>query len=141
MTLEENKAIVRDFWNKNDSEGKIPADLCASGFIAHVPGSPPLDLKAFQKMVEQYSEGFSNYNNVFEDMVAEDDKVAFRFERKATHSGEFMGIPSSGKQISWTTIGIARLADGKIAEFWNSPDQLGFMQQIGALPKPTSTTT
>jgi len=132
----ENKAIVRDFWERNDREGKLPTDMCAPGFTAHIPGQPPMDLEAFQKMVAQYGNSFSNYSNVFEDMVAEGDKVAFRFERQATHTGEFMGIPASGKQISWTTIGIARLAGGKIAEFWNSPDRMGFMQQIGVLPKP-----
>jgi hypothetical protein len=29
---------------------------------------------------------------------------------------------------------MARIADGKIAEAWNSLDQLGLLRQIGALP-------
>jgi hypothetical protein len=33
-------------------------------------------------------------------------------------------------------IGIARLADGKVAEWWNSPDRLSWMQQIGAVAGP-----
>ena len=132
---EENKAIVRDFFERADREGKIPAEPCAPGFIAHVPGSPLMDLQAFRKMVATYDASFSDTHNTAEDMVAEGDKVAFRFERQATHTAEFMGIPASGKQISWTTIGIARLAGGKIAEFWNSPDRMGMMQQVGVIPK------
>ena len=130
----ENKAIVRDFWERTDREGKMPADLCAPGFTAYIPGSPPMDLETFQKMVATYGTSFSDFGNTTEDIVAEGDKVAFRFERRATHTAEFMGIPASGKQISWTTIGIVRLASGKIAEFWNSPDRMGMMQQIGVLP-------
>jgi len=47
-----------------------------------------------------------------------------------------MGISASGKQISVPVIGFAQLAQGKIAEWWNSPDRLSWMQQIGALPMP-----
>jgi hypothetical protein len=31
-------------------------------------------------------------------------------------------------------IGMMRVADGKVAEFWVSPDRMTLMQQIGALP-------
>jgi len=53
-----------------------------------------------------------------------------------THTGDFMGIPASGKRVSVVAIGIMRTADGRIAEFWGSPDVMGLMQQIGALPTP-----
>ncbi len=133
---EANKAIVRDFFEKGDREGKMAVELCAPGFIAHIPGSPPMDLEATRKMVAMYDASFSDFHNTAEDLVAEGDKVAFRFERQATHTGEFMGVPASGKKISWTTIGIARIAGGKIVEFWNSPDRMGMMQQVGVLPVP-----
>ena len=132
---EENKAIVRDFFERTDREGKMPAELCAPGFTAYIAGSPPMDLEAFQQFGAPFSAAFSDWRNTIEDMVAEGDRVAFRFGRRATHTAEFMGIPASGKQISWTTIGIARLAGGKIAEFWNSPDRMGMMQQVGVIPK------
>ena len=66
--------------------------------------------------------------------LAEGDRVAFRGVVRATHTAEFMGIPASGKQIVVPVIGIAQLARGKIAEWWNSPDRLSWMQQIGAIP-------
>jgi predicted ester cyclase len=62
--------------------------------------------------------------------------VAFRVVARATHTGEFMGIPASGKQITVPMIGIARVTDGQVTQLWNSPDQLGLLQQIGALPEP-----
>ena len=132
---EENKAIVRDLFERTDREGKMPAELCAPDFIAHVPGSPPMDLKTFEQFRAPFAAAFSDWKNTDEDMVAEGDRVAFRFGRQATHTGKFMGIPASGKQISWTTIGIARLAGNKITEFWNSPDRMGMMQQVGVIPK------
>ena len=135
MAIDENKTIVRDFFARNDREKKIPEEMCAPGFTAYLPGQPPMDLEAFKKVVASYA-AFSDYHNTVEDMVAEGDKVAFRFERQATHTGEFMGVPASGKQVSWMTIGIVRLANGKIVEFWNSPDRMGMLQQVGVLPAP-----
>ena len=50
------------------------------------------------------------------------------------HTGEFMGIPPSGKSINVAAIGISRIADGKSVEYWETFDALGMMQQIGAIP-------
>ena len=80
-----------------------------------------------------YYAGFSGSRITIEDMVAEGDRVAFRGVVRATHTAEFMGTPASGKQIAVPVIGIAQLAEGKIAEWWNSPDRLSWMQQIGAI--------
>ena len=133
-SLDENKAVVRRFFEESDRRNALADELLAPGFTAHTPGSPPMDLDAFKKMMATYDASFSDYGNTVNDMVAEGDKVAFCFGRRATHTGEFMGVPASGKQVSWMTIGIARLVDGKIAEFWNSPDRMGMMQHLGIIP-------
>lgn len=131
---EQNKALVRDFLEKGNREERTPVELCGPGFTAHIGGSPPMDLGAFQQYQVTYFAGFSNSAITIEDMVAEGERVAFRGVVRAVHSAEFMGIPASGKHIAVPVIGIAHLADGKIAEWWNSPDRLGWMQQIGAIP-------
>jgi predicted ester cyclase len=48
----------------------------------------------------------------------------------------YKGIPPTGKQVTWTETWIERIADGKIVEFWSNEDDLGRLQQIGALPTP-----
>jgi predicted ester cyclase len=47
-----------------------------------------------------------------------------------------MGVPASGRRVSATGIGLMRVVDGKIVEFWVSPDRVTIMPQIGALPDP-----
>ena len=44
-----------------------------------------------------------------------------------------MGVPASGRHFSAVGAGIVRVVDGKVAEFWVSPDRITIMQQIGAL--------
>lgn len=50
-----------------------------------------------------------------------------------------MGVPASGRHFSAVGAGIVHVVDGKVAEFWVSPDRMTIMEQIGALPAPVST--
>jgi predicted ester cyclase len=47
-----------------------------------------------------------------------------------------MDILPTGKEVAFTGISFYRIEGGKIAESWNSEDQLGLMLQIGAIPEP-----
>lgn len=131
--LEENKAIVRDFLVRSTKERRAIVELCAPEFMAHIGDTQAMDLEEFQKFQTNYYANFTENDVTLEDMVAEGDKVAFRHVTKALHSGEFNGIPASGNRIAVHVIGMAKITDGKIVEWWNSPDRLSWMQQIGAV--------
>jgi steroid delta-isomerase-like uncharacterized protein len=134
IMLEENKALVRSFFDKTNSEERTAVELCTPDFIAYIGGNPAMDLQAFQQYQKAYFSGFSDTTMIIEDMIAEGDRVAFRGVVRTTHSAEFRGIPASGKQIEVPVIGMAQIVEGKIANWWNSPDRLSWMQQIGAIP-------
>ena len=51
----------------------------------------------------------------------------------ARHAREFMGMPPSGKQIITVEMQIERVVDGQIVDHWRKSDNLGLMQQLGAL--------
>ena len=69
-----------------------------------------------------------------DDMIAEDDRVAVRLTSSATHAGEFMGMPGSGKRYTIGEIHIFRIRDGRVAEHWHQADFLGMMRQLGGMP-------
>ncbi len=133
MSLEENEALVHTFFIRADSERRTPVELCAPGAAFHIGGTPVMDLLAFEHFQALYYSAFPDSRIMVEDMVAEGDRVAFRGVVRATHMAEFMGTPASCAQIVVPVIGIARLVDGRIAEWWNSPDRPSWMQQIGAV--------
>jgi len=108
--------------------------LLGPGFTYHVAGAPPKDLEATRQRMDVFRTAFSDMERVEEDMVAEGDRVAFRSSLQMTHTGEFMGVAGTGARISIVEMGIMRIADGKIAEMWGLLDNLGLMQQIGAMP-------
>ena len=69
-----------------------------------------------------------------EELVAGGDLVAWHWTFRATHQGEILGIPPTGKQISFGGINIFRLQNGKIVEDWVYRDTIGMMRQLGAMP-------
>jgi len=59
-----------------------------------------------------------------EDVIAEDDKVVSRGTFTGTHRREFLGIPPTGKQVTFSVIHIEQLGDGKIVDHWVLGDSL-----------------
>ena len=77
---------------------------------------------------------FPDLHVAVEDLIAEGDKVVARNTVTGTHQGEYMGLPPTGKSITYNEIFIVRLADGRIAETWGIVDVLSQMRQLGAIP-------
>jgi predicted ester cyclase len=74
--------------------------------------------------------------SLIEDLIAEGDKVAARWRARATHRGEYGGVPPTGREVEFTGISVYRIEGNRIAESWTIEDELGLMRQIGAVPEP-----
>ncbi len=98
-----------------------------------LPGMPP-DLEGMKQALPAFHAALSDFELRAGDMIAEGDYVAYRLTWTATHSGELMGIPASGGHVVVSETHFERLRDGKIVEHGGDWDQLGLLQQIGALP-------
>ena len=68
------------------------------------------------------------------EMLADGDKVAYRLTVTGTHTGDFMGIPATGKRITITETHIDQVTDGKIVRHDGDWDQMGMMQQLAVTP-------
>jgi predicted ester cyclase len=72
-----------------------------------------------------------------QDVVASDDLVVVRLVVAATHKGDLLGIPATGRRVQWNAIDIYRVTDdGKIREEWASDDMASFATQLGAISLP-----
>ncbi|HEY5342248.1 MAG TPA: ester cyclase, partial [Solirubrobacteraceae bacterium] len=65
-----------------------------------------------------------------DDIFASQDRVAVRVTFTGTHSGEFLGIPATGRSIRYVSHEFYRVADGLIAEEWICSDMATLMRQI-----------
>lgn len=139
MSAELNKTIIRRFVEEVNIKGeKTDAEqFLALNYLDHsAPPGLPSGPEGWRILRAMFFKAFSNMHIMIEEMVAEGDQVAIRFTMRATHTGEFMGMLPTGKQITFTGLDINRLEDGKIAERWGSQDDLGLMQQLGVIPTP-----
>jgi steroid delta-isomerase-like uncharacterized protein len=137
--VDENKAIVRRWIEtfNNPYTPQTEVDVLAPGYIAHAPGFPgPLDLEAWSQFTATFVEAFPDLRLTVEDIFSVEDRVAARVAFRGTHRGEFQGVPPTGKEVAFSSIEIDRMADGKVQEHWFELDQLGLMQQLGAIPGP-----
>jgi len=65
--------------------------------------------------------------------IAEGDMVFTYCVATATHSGKWLGIPATGKKLTYENLYISRFQDEKIAEHWVILDAFGMLRQIGKL--------
>jgi len=134
MTTEQNKAIARRLIEASATADQgILKELLAPDFVAHQPGGPQ-DRQAFSQHLNDFLTAFSDSHFAVEEQIAEGDKVVTRATWQATHSGDFQGVPPTGKAIAIHAIIIVRAQGGKIVESRQLFDQLGMMQQLGLIP-------
>ena len=135
MSAEENKAIVRRYleeaWNQRNLA--MIDELVAPDVIQHVRNVPP-GRQGIHQFFGMLFNAFPDVHFTVEDLIAEDDRVVWRFTVRGTHQGPFRGIAPTGKRVVLTGIAISRMRDGRLAANWNETDDLGMLQQLGALP-------
>jgi predicted ester cyclase len=66
------------------------------------------------------------------ELVAEGDTVVGRFTCSATHTGEWLGYPPTGRRFELVDeVSIYRFRDGRIVETWGIEDNLDRLEQLG----------
>ena len=135
----ENKVLVRrafeEVWHKGNLE--VLDEIMAPDVIVHIapPGAPPTG-ESVKQMTVAILNAFSERQADLEDLIAEGDKVVERWRFSGKHTGEFMGLPPTHKQVTFSGISIMRIVGGKVVEEWDQVDALGMMQQLGLVPSP-----
>jgi steroid delta-isomerase-like uncharacterized protein len=144
MSTEENKAVFRrliEESNKGQEAGMAALEeLYAPDYVYHMGGFGDMDLAAWKQMALAWYTAFPDMHQfTIEDLIAEEDRVVARCTARATHRGDFMGVPATGKVVTNRGIEIHRIEDGKFVETWDGYDVLGFLQQLGAIPQMAQT--
>jgi len=136
MSAEENKAFLRtwveEVWNKGDIA--LADQQIAANYVYHDPQHPLYGPAGFKGLHAMFRGAFPDLHFTIEDMVAEGDKVAWRYKGEGTHKGELQGIPPTGKRAVVTGTLISRIVNGQFVEDWNALDMLGMLQQLGVIP-------
>jgi len=138
VSLESQKAAIRRFYDEVMGQGKLEVldELVAPSYVEHsVQPGMPANKEGLAQIVTMLRSAFPDLKFTIEDELAEGDRAVCRTTLRATHLGDFMGIPASNRKIEVTGIDIVRFGpDGKALEHWANQDDFGMMQQLGVIP-------
>ena len=133
----DNAATMRQTYellNAGDIDGF--GDLLTDDFVEHeeLPGLAQ-GKDGVLELFRMYRVAFPDLRMEADDVIAAGDKAVARVTATATQTGEFMGMPASGKSVEIQLIDIMRFDDaGMVCEHWGVMDMLSMLQQLGALP-------
>jgi steroid delta-isomerase-like uncharacterized protein len=100
-------------------------------------GTPlPIDAMGAQALKQVWATLLRAYPDLHvsvEDLIAEEDKLVCRNVVTGTHQGEYLGLPPTGRSVTYNEIFIFRFEGGRIAETWGVVDVLAQLRQLGAI--------
>ena len=135
--IERNKNLIKKFETMiNTADEKLAEELVDSNALFYTPASPdPLyGGKGYLSVVHFMRKGFSDVQWHITDMVADEDKVAVKWDLTATHDGEFMGIKPTNKKISVCVMNFYYFnKEGKVTNDIAAEGMIGILKGIGAL--------
>jgi steroid delta-isomerase-like uncharacterized protein len=132
---EQNKARIRRVIEEAYSRGNLAVvdEVAASDLVIHAPSQDIRGREGAKQYVTMLRNAFPDLHFTIEDQIAEGDMVVTRWTARGTHKGNFQGLPATGRPIRLMGTDIDRMTDGKVVECWAHVDELGLMQQLGAI--------
>jgi steroid delta-isomerase-like uncharacterized protein len=124
--------------NAGDIDGF--GQFLANDFVAHeqTPGLAPTK-EGVLEFFRMYGAAFPDLRFEPEDYIAGGDKVVTRVRATGTNTGEFMGMPATGKSIDIQLVDIVRFGDDGLGhEHWGVADVMTLMQQLVPVPQAAS---
>lgn len=134
---ERNKAVIRRFVDgvQNNQDWAAYDELNDPSFInLSAPPGVPADREGGKVYLQAFASAYPDATFTIEDMVAEGDQVVTKKSFTGTNTGEFGGIPATGRSVTVEYVDIMRMRDGRIVEHWLSMNQLDWLQQLGLAP-------
>jgi steroid delta-isomerase-like uncharacterized protein len=133
----DNEATTRSLYDRLNS-GDIDgfAALLSENFVEHevTPGIPPTKA-GVQQFFQMQMAAFPDMQMAIEDLIADGAKVVTRVKYTGTNTGDFMGMPATGKGVDVQFIDIFAFgSDGLLHEHWGVMDSMTLMQQLGVVP-------
>lgn len=137
MSLSQQKRMSEraiQMWASGNSDR--PEDVFAENYVNHQEpdvegGVTSKSLAAWKELVSGYHAAFSSSKALNLMQIEENDLVATRWKFIATHTGEYMGVAPTHREITWTGVQIDRFENSKVVESWVDWDKYRFYQGLG----------
>jgi steroid delta-isomerase-like uncharacterized protein len=134
-TTEHNKTVIRRFseaWNNHQPEALD--ELIAPDVVRHCQATPAVEIRSLDQLKEflqQDTATFPDSKHTIKHMVAEGDFVGIWGTYEGTQRGPIGALPASGSRAQFDFGAVIRMANGKIAEWWITWDNMTILRQLG----------
>jgi steroid delta-isomerase-like uncharacterized protein len=129
---------IEECWNR----GRLALidELVSEDFVDHFPFDDglPDGRDGLIASIRLLRMGFSNLQFHVEDMIAEDDRVAVRYEMRGLHDGPLAGQPPTLRQVMIDGMVIYRVEEHQIVDQWCMFDAVSLLKQLGAADRVLS---
>jgi steroid delta-isomerase-like uncharacterized protein len=145
MSTDQNKTVARrivdEAWNKHNPA--ILDQLFSNDAVVHDPQNPTITKgpQGAKSTLAIYLRAFPDMKISIEREIADGDYVVQHLLATGTNTGEFNGMPATGKKTNTIGVMTSKIKDGKVVEAWSLFDSLGLMQQLGVIPAPKGAST
>ena len=115
-------------WTTGDTSG---VETIVAPDYAQVPSQqeqPGRD--TFPEIIKGFRTAFPDLNATITHLLVDGDYVQVRGEWTGTHDGEMMGMPATGKKVSFTAFDLHRIENGLVAQTWHLEDFSAIMAQL-----------
>jgi predicted ester cyclase len=102
------------------------------------PGVAPTR-EGFKQWVTALRMAFPDIHYTVEDTINGGDKWVGRLSVSGTMTGDFAGMPATGKRATWNEIHILHVVNERVTEHWGVVQELGMMIQLGVIAAPGRT--
>ncbi|MFD2290374.1 ester cyclase [Mariniflexile gromovii] len=136
---EKNIKMYSDTWDQIVNDGNLDL-INNTNFTKDITmvSSPEniVGIDNFKAYYQNFITGFSDIKFTVIDIFGQDDKIVKHWNFKGKHTGDFFGIPATGKSVDIEGVTIAKMKHGKIAQEQDFMDNTVFMQQLGLASNP-----
>jgi len=140
MAADKNEETYRRLIDEGFNKGNLAAvdEIVAADLKEHEnmpPGFTP-GREGLKALITALRTAFPDGRTTIDDITVAGDKVWSRGTNRGTNTGPFMGMPATGKKVTYEFMDTCRFAGGKLVEHWGVTDGVAMMQQLGSIPAP-----
>jgi steroid delta-isomerase-like uncharacterized protein len=122
-----------EVWNKQ-REQAIDELRHAEGRAFGFPSADSvLTTEGFKEAYRQFNSAFTDIRVTVDEEIVDGDRIAARWTASGTHTGAGLGIPATGRRVTFSGASFMHLLDGKMVDGWNFFD---FTKVIAQLREP-----
>lgn len=134
---EGQRAAMRRFFEETWQQGSLAPirELMHPDLLDHNPlPNTSAGRRGYEETVEIFRNGLSDMQMTLLHQVVDGDTAVDHWNGTAVHTGDFAGVPATGKTLHLRGLNIGRFENGVIVERWAQVNMLDLLQQLGVIP-------